>query len=115
MGIKRPVDFRFPEREASFTQGGVHEHEVRSYQTGIDISNKRGTMYLRISNGGAGNAYNYLRVTIDGVAYPIQIIHKYTGLDAWWIFDFNESVLAEHYISAYMFSRIEYAYYEYRP
>jgi len=113
--IRRPLDFRFPEREQSYTQGGTHETVNRTWTTGCNITDKRGTMYLRFTAQYGCNAHSMLRVTIDGVAYSITAIQKYMGLDAWWIFDFNESVLIEHYITAYVYSRIEYGYYEYRP
>lgn len=58
----------------------------------------------------------YLRVTLDGVEYPIQDGSKGLGLHASWIFDFNKSVKVEHKSALYASrSRVEYAYYEYRP
>ena len=117
MGIKRPLDFRFPELEHSYTQGGIHDVTANNvWQTVIDFSNKRGTMYLRHTVFYSHDEYVGLRVTIDGVAYPIQTNSKSLGKNTSWILDFNESVKIEHnHMGTNPFSRVEYAYYEYKP
>lgn len=115
MGIKRPVDFRFPERVASYTQGGGHYNTVGEvWQVAFEFTNKRGTMYVRQYNYVNPNWFTKIRITIDGVAYPIYGDSK-SGLGQWWIFDFNESVKVEHYHVGIAYSRVEWAYSEYRP
>lgn len=117
MAVKRPLDFRFPEWARAFTEGGSHEYQKpngQTWVTALDFSGKRGTMYLRHQNTQGYNSKIFLRVTLDGVAYAIY--NEVQGAAAYcYIFDFNESVLVEHSIDRNYKSRVEWAYYEYKP
>lgn len=116
MSVKRPLDFRFPELEQSYDADGSHINTATSsWQTALDISNKRGSMYLRWSDFSDANNDRKIRVTIDGVAYPIENRHQAGALTYWIIFDFNKSVKIEHWCDAPNISLIDYLYYEYRP
>lgn len=116
MGIRRAIDFRFPEREQSFTQGGSHLSVADdTWQTVVDISGRRGTMYVRHTELFGANYFVHIRVTIDGVANVIRDGAKASGLDAWWIFDFNESVKVEHKGIVATVSFVEFAYHHYIP
>lgn len=117
MGVKRPLDFRFPELEHSYTQGGFHECSVPDvWQEVMSFTNKRGTMYVRSQRYGGGNWFSHFRITLDGVEYPIQYKQKAGGENPFWIFDFNESIKIEHKSDTYApYLRVEYAYCEYRP
>ena len=114
MGVRQAVDFRFPEREASYTQGGNHLHSADdTWQTAQDFLGKRGTMYLRHTTTNA-NWLTELKVTIDG-NLAIQDGSKATRNGAHWIFDFNQSVKIEHKCLVGGYSTVCWAYYEYKP
>jgi len=115
MGIKRPLDFRFPELEHSHTQGGSHLNALsNTWETVVDVTNKRGTMQVRFIVRVPSNYFSYMRITLDGVTYPIDVGRKAT-FEASWIFDFNESIKIEHKSTAATVNRVEYTYCEYRP
>jgi len=115
MGVKTPLHYRAPTYEHGYDQGGRHKNDQNGvWQTVMDISNVRGTMFIRL-NSVAGNAWVEMRVTIDGVAYPIYHKSKGSGNDPWWIFDFNDSVKIEDYTQTANNLDIEYGYNHWRP
>jgi len=115
MGVRQPVKHRAPIFEHGFHQGGTHWNNQSSiWQTVTELSDKRGTMFIRFSSY-AGNAYVELRVTIDGVAFPINCRGKAAGIDPIWIFDFNKSVKIEDWNQTANQCKTEYGYNTWRP